>query len=42
MNHGLIDGRFRIGHVIGKGNMGEVHRAEDLHADEGVPSAQSP
>ncbi|MGW2696122.1 protein kinase domain-containing protein [Streptomyces sp. NPDC001296] len=31
----LIDGRFRIGRVIGKGNMGEVHRAEDLQAPEG-------
>jgi serine/threonine protein kinase len=33
----LLDGRFRIGHVIGKGNMGEVHRAEDLQAAEGTP-----
>ncbi|UXY31085.1 protein kinase domain-containing protein [Streptomyces sp. HUAS TT20] len=37
MGHALIDGRFRIGQVIGKGNMGEVHRAEDLHAPEGSP-----
>ncbi|WP_405754016.1 protein kinase [Streptomyces sp. NBC_01411] len=37
MSHGLIDGRFRVGHVIGKGNMGEVHRAEDLQAPEGSP-----
>lgn len=35
MGHELIDGRFRIGQVIGKGNMGEVHRAEDLQAPEG-------
>ncbi|MDX3638983.1 serine/threonine-protein kinase [Streptomyces sp. MB09-02B] len=32
MSHELVDGRFRIGHVIGKGNMGEVHRAEDMNA----------
>ncbi|WP_328584051.1 protein kinase domain-containing protein [Streptomyces sp. NBC_00370] len=37
MSHELVDGRFRIGHVIGKGNMGEVHRAEDLQAAEGTP-----
>ncbi|GHK02346.1 RNA helicase [Streptomyces sp. Y2F8-2] len=37
MSHELIDGRFRIGQVIGKGNMGEVHRAEDLQAPEGSP-----
>lgn len=37
MSHELVDGRFRIGHVIGKGNMGEVHRAEDLQAAEGAP-----
>ncbi|MEU6086695.1 protein kinase [Streptomyces sp. NPDC047085] len=35
MGHELIDARFRIGQVIGKGNMGEVHRAEDLQAPEG-------
>ncbi|MFF2937054.1 protein kinase domain-containing protein [Streptomyces mirabilis] len=35
MGHELIDGRFRVGQVIGKGNMGEVHRAEDLQAPEG-------
>jgi len=33
----LVHGRFRIGQVIGRGNMGEVHRAEDLHAPEGSP-----
>ncbi|ULR54666.1 protein kinase domain-containing protein [Streptomyces deccanensis] len=32
MSHELVDGRFRIGRVIGKGNMGEVHRAEDVNA----------
>ncbi|SOE56773.1 protein of unknown function [Streptomyces sp. OV198] len=37
MSHELVDGRFRIGHVIGKGNMGEVHRAEDLQAADGTP-----
>ena len=37
MSHELVDGRFRIGHVIGKGNMGEVHQAEDLRAAEGTP-----
>ncbi|MET8009882.1 protein kinase [Streptomyces sp. NPDC005271] len=37
MSHELIDGRFRMGHVIGKGNMGEVHRTEDLRAAEGTP-----
>ncbi|MEU6096213.1 protein kinase [Streptomyces sp. NPDC047079] len=35
MGHELIDGRFRVGQVIGKGSMGEVHRAEDLQAPEG-------
>ncbi|MGW7568975.1 protein kinase domain-containing protein [Streptomyces tendae] len=36
MGHELIDGRFRTGQVIGKGNMGEVHRAEDLQIPEGA------
>ncbi|MGC9438006.1 protein kinase [Streptomyces sp. WG5] len=35
MSHGLIDGRFRVGRVIGRGNMGEARQAEDLHAPEG-------
>ncbi|MHC5902392.1 protein kinase domain-containing protein [Streptomyces sp. S6] len=38
MGHELVDGRFRIGRVIGRGNMGEVHQAEDLRAPEGSPS----
>ncbi|MFF3895156.1 hypothetical protein ACFYY3_18550 [Streptomyces sp. NPDC001812] len=37
MGQELIDGRFRVGPVIGRGNMKEVHRAEDLHAPEGTP-----
>ncbi|MBQ1091350.1 protein kinase [Streptomyces sp. B93] len=37
MSHKLVDGRFRIGRVIGRGNMGEVHQAEDLRAPEGSP-----
>ncbi|MET9451572.1 protein kinase domain-containing protein [Streptomyces cinerochromogenes] len=37
MGHQLIDGRFRIGRAIGRGNMGEVHQAEDLQAPEGAP-----
>ncbi|MGV9289336.1 protein kinase domain-containing protein [Streptomyces sp. NPDC003719] len=37
MSQELVDGRFRIGQVIGRGNMGEVHRAEDLQAPEGTP-----
>lgn len=36
MSQELLGGRFRIGRVIGKGNMGEVHRAEDLQAAEGT------
>lgn len=37
MTQELVDGRFRIGRVIGRGNMGEVHQAEDLQAPEGTP-----
>ncbi|THA47295.1 protein kinase [Streptomyces sp. A1136] len=35
MTERLIGGRFRVTGVIGAGNMGEVHRAEDLHRAEG-------
>jgi ATP-dependent helicase YprA (DUF1998 family)/serine/threonine protein kinase len=28
----MVDGRFRITGILGRGNMGEVHRAEDLQA----------
>ncbi|MGW7609559.1 protein kinase domain-containing protein [Streptomyces sp. NPDC054766] len=27
-----VDGRFRVTGIVGRGNMGEVHRAEDLQA----------
>ncbi|WP_122619053.1 protein kinase [Streptomyces sp. Tu 4128] len=37
MSHGLVDGRFRVGRVIGRGNMGEVHQAEDLQAPAESP-----
>jgi serine/threonine protein kinase len=37
VSHELVDGRFRIVRVIGRGNMGEVHQAEDLHAPESSP-----
>ncbi|RAO31420.1 Non-specific serine/threonine protein kinase [Micromonospora noduli] len=30
-----VAGRFRLQSAIGKGNMGEVHRAEDMNAEEG-------
>ncbi|MGW1196373.1 protein kinase domain-containing protein [Streptomyces sp. NPDC002536] len=33
----LIGGRFRVSGAIGAGNMGEVHRAEDLHRALGDP-----
>ncbi|MGW3730317.1 hypothetical protein ACWDPP_35490, partial [Streptomyces sp. NPDC000851] len=37
MSQALVDGRFRITRVIDAGNMGEVHRAEDLQAPENAP-----
>ncbi|GAA3956350.1 hypothetical protein GCM10022384_06920 [Streptomyces marokkonensis] len=37
MSHRLVGGRFRLGRVIGRGNVGEVHQAEDLQATEGAP-----
>ncbi len=33
-NLGVVAGRFRLQDTMGKGNMGEVHRAEDLQAAE--------
>ncbi|GGW68972.1 hypothetical protein GCM10010503_52710 [Streptomyces lucensis JCM 4490] len=30
MTHELADGGFRMGRGMGRGDMGEVHRAEDL------------
>ncbi|MFJ9885299.1 protein kinase [Streptomyces sp. NPDC091287] len=32
-----VDARFRITGIVGRGNMGEVHRAEDLRAAPGSP-----
>ncbi|WP_225843868.1 protein kinase domain-containing protein [Streptomyces albus] len=32
-----VDGRFRITGIVGRGNMGEVHRAEDLEAAADSP-----
>ncbi|MFF8726469.1 DEAD/DEAH box helicase [Streptomyces sp. NPDC015171] len=37
MGQELVDGRFRIGRVIGRGGTGEVREAEDLRAPEGSP-----
>ncbi|MFG3009324.1 protein kinase [Streptomyces cinerochromogenes] len=33
-------GRFRITGIVGRGNMGEVHRAEDLRAGPGSPQRE--
>ncbi|WP_435840232.1 protein kinase domain-containing protein [Streptomyces atroolivaceus] len=37
VGQGTVDGRFQITGVLGRGNMGEVHRAQDLQADLGSP-----
>ncbi|GAA0950926.1 protein kinase domain-containing protein [Nonomuraea longicatena] len=36
MEQGVIAGRFRLTGAIGKGSMGEVHRAEDLNTSDQV------
>ncbi|MET8793219.1 protein kinase [Streptomyces pseudogriseolus] len=40
MGLGIVGGRFRITGVVGRGNMGEVHRAEDLEAAADSPHRQ--
>ncbi|MFI8288195.1 protein kinase [Streptomyces sp. NPDC085614] len=35
-----VDGRFRVTGIVGRGNMGEVHRAEDLQAAPDSPHRQ--
>ncbi|WP_327738020.1 protein kinase [Streptomyces nojiriensis] len=37
MGLGTVGGRFRITGIVGRGNMGEVHRAEDLQAAPDSP-----
>ncbi|MFF7352745.1 protein kinase [Streptomyces filipinensis] len=37
MSQETVDGRFRITGILGRGNMGEVHRAEDLQAAPDSP-----
>ncbi|MDH6227842.1 serine/threonine-protein kinase [Streptomyces sp. MJP52] len=38
MGDRLIDGRFRLGRVLGRGSMGEVHEADDLDAPQSGPA----
>ncbi|MEU9791921.1 protein kinase [Streptomyces sparsogenes] len=40
MGQETVDGRFRITGILGRGNMGEVHRAEDLDAPADSPHRQ--
>ncbi|WP_159768886.1 hypothetical protein [Streptomyces sp. HM190] len=42
MDQGLVDGGFRMGRVIGQGDMAEVHRAQDLHAPITPPPGHGP
>ncbi len=40
MEQWLVAGRFRLCGLIGRGNMGEVHQAEDTRADAQSPNRQ--
>ena len=40
MERQIVADRFRLCGLLGRGNMGEVHRAEDTRADEGSPDRQ--
>jgi serine/threonine protein kinase len=37
MGDRLVDGRFHLGRVLGRGSMGEVHEADDANAPESGP-----